>query len=51
MTQVTLADKLGLKESIVRRMETGNMPLSMPAIAAYRRLTAEHGYDSDKLAA
>jgi transcriptional regulator with XRE-family HTH domain len=51
MTQMTLADKLGLKEASVRRMETGNMPPSMQAIAAYRRLAAEHGYDLDKLVA
>jgi transcriptional regulator with XRE-family HTH domain len=51
LTQLSLAAKLGLKEAQVRRMETGNMPVSMPAGEQYRRLAAEHGVDLDRLAA
>ena len=51
LTQLSLAAKLGLKEGQVRRMETGNMPVSMPAAEQYRRLAAEHGVDLDRLAA
>jgi hypothetical protein len=39
-----------LKEALIRRLETGNTPVSMPAAAAYRQLAGQHGYDLDKLA-
>jgi transcriptional regulator with XRE-family HTH domain len=51
LTQSSIASKLGLKETIVRRMETGNMPVSMPAAAAYRQLAQKYGRDLDQLAA
>jgi len=51
LTQLSVAAKLGLKEGQVRRMETGNMPVSMPAAEQYRRVAAEHGIDFDRLAA
>ena len=50
-TQAALAAKLGLKEPLVRRAETGNMPISMDIAERYRRLAAEHGIDLDGLAA
>ena len=51
LTQLSVAAKLGLKEGQVRRMETGNMSVSMPAAEQYRRLAAECGVDLDRLAA
>jgi transcriptional regulator with XRE-family HTH domain len=52
-TQAAMAAKLGLKEAQVRRLETGNMPVSMPAAAAYRQLAEQRGLDHvlDQLAA
>jgi transcriptional regulator with XRE-family HTH domain len=51
LTQSSIAAKLGFKETIVRRMETGNMPVSMPVAAAYRQLAQQKGLDLDRLAA
>ncbi len=50
-TQATLAAKLDLRESVVRRAETGNLPLSVEQAERYRRLAAQHGVDFDRIAA
>jgi len=44
-----LASKLGVKEIVIRRVEAGNMPISMPLADAYRQLAREHGIDLDNL--
>jgi transcriptional regulator with XRE-family HTH domain len=51
LSQFAIASKLGLKEALIRRLETGNTPVSMPAASAYRQLARECGYDLDQLAA
>jgi transcriptional regulator with XRE-family HTH domain len=51
LTQSSIAAKLGFKETIVRRVETGNMPVSLPVAAAYRQLAQQKGLDLDRLAA
>jgi transcriptional regulator with XRE-family HTH domain len=50
-TQAALAAKLDLRESVVRRAESGNLPLSMEQAERYRRIAAQHGVDLDQLAA
>jgi DNA-binding XRE family transcriptional regulator len=50
-TQATLAAKLDLRESVVRRAETGNLPLSIEQTERYRRIASQHGIDLDQLAA
>jgi len=49
-TQAALAAKLGLKEPIVRRVETGNMPVSIEVATRYRQLAEQNGLDLDQLA-
>jgi transcriptional regulator with XRE-family HTH domain len=51
LSQFAMASKLGVKEALIRRLETGNTPVSMPAAAAYRQLAREYGHDLDQLAA
>ena len=52
MSPLAIADKLGVKEAQVRRMETGNMTVPIDVEAAYRKLAAERGIDDlDLLAA
>ena len=50
-TQATLAAKLDLREAVVRRAETGNLPLSMEQAERYRRIASQHGLDLDQIAA
>ena len=44
-TQAALASKLGVKETVVRRIETGNMTAPIRVIDGYRRLAAERGIE------
>jgi transcriptional regulator with XRE-family HTH domain len=50
-TAAVMATKVGVKEDAVRRMEIGNMPISMQVAAEYRKLAKENGLDLDDLAA
>jgi transcriptional regulator with XRE-family HTH domain len=51
MSPYALADKLGVKEMVVRRIEANAMPVPVILLEKYRRLAAERGIDFDRLAA
>jgi transcriptional regulator with XRE-family HTH domain len=48
LTQSAMAEKLGLKEVLVRRLETNNAPIFAPVVEAYRQ---QFGADLDALMA
>jgi len=45
LTQAALASTLGVKETVVRRIETGNMAAPIHVLDGYRRLAAEQGIE------
>lgn len=51
LSHVAIAAKLDLKDTVVRRMETGNMVISIDAAERYRELAADYGFDLNELAA
>src|SRR5947207_1726994 len=44
-TQAALASRLGVKETVVRRIETGNMTAPINVVEGYRRLAEEEGVE------